>query len=497
MKNVHARPRLGPRITAMPADGDFVFGPYQLDTRLKQLVRDGAPVDLSPRQFDILHALVSRAGDILSKDALIIVGWRDVAVSDSSVEKIVFHLRQRLDADHPDRYIATVARRGYRFAAPVTRVDRRRADEDLAALLAPHRAWTEGRAALETLERDRIADARSTFERLIAHHSGQAVFHVGLANACAMQFEATRTDARPDTEALRHAAVHARTACHLNPDLAEAWATLGFVLERTGERDDALAALGRAVMLEPDNWRHQFRLAAGSWGEDRLRAARRALSACPHLPMAHWLAASVSVARDALDRAEREVDAGLAILAVESTEPARFSTVAFHWLKGLLCLARGDAGEAMAAFDRELALEARDHLYARECAANTWYAKGACQLEGGDREAARAAFREAIARVPRHPMAHAGLAILDGVPLVARASGDDDAPLPVDLAFARAARLVSAGDTSAAAAIAGVALAAAPPGNAGWLLPIEPLIGVRHAREAWTPVLAALHLRAR
>jgi hypothetical protein len=94
-------------------------------------------------------------------------------------------------------------------------------------------------------------------------------------------------------------------------------------------------------------------------------------------------------------------------------------------------------------------------------------------------------------------MAHAGLAILDGVPLVARASGDDDAPLPVDLAFARAARLVSAGDTSAAAAIAGVALAAAPPGNAGWLLPIEPLIGVRHAREAWTPVLAALHLRAR
>ena len=100
MKNMHARPRLGPRITAMPADGDFAFGPYQLDTRLKQLVRDGAPVDLSPRQFDILHALVSRAGEILSKDALIVVGWRDVAVSDSSVEKIVFHLRQRLDVLH-------------------------------------------------------------------------------------------------------------------------------------------------------------------------------------------------------------------------------------------------------------------------------------------------------------------------------------------------------------------------------------------------------------
>jgi len=60
-----------------------------------------------------------------------------------------------------------------------------------------------------------------------------------------------------------------------------------FVLERTGRRDDARAALGRAVTLEPDNWRHQVRLALGSWGETRLRAARRALAECPHLPLAH------------------------------------------------------------------------------------------------------------------------------------------------------------------------------------------------------------------
>ena len=161
-----------------------------------------------------------------------------------------------------------------------------------------------------------------------------------------MQFEATRTDPAPDADALRLAASHAQHACRLSPDLAEAWATLGFVLERTGRRDDALAALGRAVTLEPDNWRHQVRLSLGSWGETRLRSARRALAECPHLPLAHWLAASVFVARDALDRAEREVDSGLGVAAVESHEAAPFSVVALHWLKGLLCLARGAADEA-------------------------------------------------------------------------------------------------------------------------------------------------------
>lgn len=489
---------LGPRrISAMPAGGDFAFGPCQLDTRAKQLVRHGAPVELSPRQFDILHALVSRAGEILSKDLLVTIGWRDVIVGDSSVEKMIFQLRQRLDADDAQRYIKTVPRRGYQFVSEVTRIERRQRDDDLAALLAPHRAWTEGLAALETLERTQIAHARATFERLIVQHAGQALFHIGLANACVMQFEATRTDAAPDADALRLAAAHAHEACRLSPDLAEAWATLGFVLERMGRREEALAALARAVMLEPDNWRHQFRLAAASWGEARLRAARRTLAQCPHLPMAHFLAASVYVARDAAGQAERELDAALAIVEAESREPTRFSAVALHWCKGLLLLGRGAVDEAMAAFGRELALEARGHVYARECAANTWYAIGACHLARGNRDAAREAFGEALARVPRHPMAHAGRAILDADGGVPSLSSPDGGSVPVDLAVAHAARLVWAGDAAGAATVFTAALAAAPPGNAGWLLPIEPLLGVSRSRDVWTPALAALHLRAR
>jgi len=182
--------------------------------------------------------------------------------------------------------------------------------------------------ALDSLQCDRISTARATFEQLLQQHPAAAAYQIGMANACAMQFEATRTDPAPDVAALRLAESHALNACHIDPHLAEAWATLGFVLERTGRRADALAALERAVVLEPDNWRHQVRLALGSWGEARLRAARRALAQCPQLPLAHWLAATVFVARNALDQAERDVDRALAVAAVESPDAAPYSMVA-------------------------------------------------------------------------------------------------------------------------------------------------------------------------
>jgi len=162
---------------------------------------------------------------VLSKDVLIHAGWRDIAVGDNSLEKLIGQLRRRLDADDLNRYIRTVPRHGYQFVAPVTRVENQEAEPDLEVLLAPHRAWTEGRAALESLQYDQVSKARATFQRLLAQHPGEATYHIGMANACVMQFEATRTDPTPDADALRLAASHAQHACRLGPDLAEAWAT--------------------------------------------------------------------------------------------------------------------------------------------------------------------------------------------------------------------------------------------------------------------------------
>jgi DNA-binding winged helix-turn-helix (wHTH) protein len=479
----------------MPSTGGFAFGPFRLDPTSRRLLKDGASVVLTPQQFDLLHAFARSAGAVLTNDDLIAAAWGGAIVEDNAIAKAVMRLRRTLDAQDPKRYIDNLPRRGYRFAAPVTRVDGPEIDIDVRALLAPHAALLDGRTALETLGRDQIARARAEFERLVRRDGRDAAAHVGLAHACAMQFEATRADRDPDVDAIRTAETHAREAVRLNPNSGEAWATLGFVLGRTDHRGDALAALRRATTTEPGSWQHQLRLAEGSWGEERLRASRRTLELAGESPLAHFFAATVFVARGALAEAERHVDAGLVAMpdgSPSSSAPARFPAVALHLTKGLLCLARGKEDEAMASFARERTLEPTGHFYARESAANAWYSIGAVEYRRGNSPAARVAFDEAIARVPRHSMAHAGLALLDGKSDIAAFA---DAPLTVDIAMARAALLVAAGDTHAAALVSD-AIDAAPPGNAGWLLAIEPLLDVQSARELWTPALAKIRTLA-
>jgi DNA-binding winged helix-turn-helix (wHTH) protein len=478
----------------MPADV-YAFGPFELDPERRQLRHEGRPMAVPSRQFDLLHLLVARAGQVLSKDALVDAAWSGVAVTDNSVEQAISGLRRLLAVKGAAPLIETQARRGYRFAGDVRRIGRRATDDTLDALLAPHRAWIEGRAALETLERDEILRARAVFEQVLAQVPDQASAHVGLANAHVMAFEMTRSDARPDAASLETALRHAREACRLDAGYGEAWATLGFVLERTGMHTDALAASRRAVSLEPDNWRHHLRLAYSSWGEERLREADRALALLPGFPLAHWVAATVHVARQSLDEAERHLTAGLAAQDTAPPATARFSGVALHWLLGLLCLARGDERGADEQFTRELALESGGQLYARECCANVWYARGAMRLHRGDREGARAAFDEAIRRVPVHVMARVGLTALGADMLTATTASSADADRAGQV-LALAGRDVLAGDASSAARQIDMVLRAAPPGSALWLLPLEPLLRVWSEPHAWASPLRSLRNRA-
>lgn len=484
----------------------FAFGAWELDPKRKQLFRDGEPMAIGARQLDLLIALVTQPGRILTKDQLIAVAWEDVAVTDNSLEQMISALRRLIGSS----CIETLPRRGYRFAADVTRTERRETDEALDALLAPHRAWIEGRAALETLEGTQIQHARDVFERVLAAAPDQAQAHVGLANACLFQFEMTRADVAPDREALARAAEHAREACRLDPEYGEGWATLGFVLTRTGHDAEGKAALRRAVTLEPDNWRHHLRGSYGSWGEERLRASSRTLALLPDFPMAHWLAATVHVARHALGEAERELRAGLAAQARQSETPGRFGAVALHWLSGLIALTRDDDEAAMRAFERELAAEGRGLLYQRECCANVEYAIGALHLRRQRASDAIAAFERALARMPGHALAHIGLAHARAMATTGHASARSGEPLsslgtlaeraksasPMDVALARAVLLIHTGTVGEAAQIVGQALDASPPGQAGWLLPVEPLLHVHAHPDIWAGALTRLATRA-
>lgn len=471
------------------AAGDtYTFGPFTLDVGGRRLTKNDDVVALSGRHFDLLCLLVARAGELLSKDVLSSAGWPDVAVGDNSVEQAISLLRRTL----PPSYIETEARRGYRFTQAVTKADVRQSDEALEALLAPHRAFVEGRAALETLDREQIARARTVFASVLAQAPEQASAHVGLANACIMQFETTRAEPRPDVTVLGEAMVHAREACRIDAGYGEAWATLGLVLDRTGRNTDAIAAVRRAVALEPDNWRHHVRLAYTSWGEERLRGARRTLTLFPGFPIGHWLAATVLIARQAYGEAERELETGLESGQIN---PQRFSGVALHWLRGLLAMVAGDDDLARAHFARELQQEHGGHLYARECCANTWYALGALECRRGERELADRAFAQTLDRIAAHPCALAARSALHGEGLDVSAFAVQASS--VDRAIASAVH-AAVSDTAAEATVAAVhdALAAAPPGSAGWLLPIEPMLHVAARPERWAAALTTLRHRA-
>jgi TolB-like protein len=97
----------------------YRFGPFVLDVTDRSLKRDGVPVPLTPKLFDLLVALVEGAGRLVEKDALLKKVWPDVAVEEGNLTKGVFSLRQLLDSDDSSRYIETIPKRGYRFVAPV------------------------------------------------------------------------------------------------------------------------------------------------------------------------------------------------------------------------------------------------------------------------------------------------------------------------------------------------------------------------------------------
>ncbi len=471
----------------------YRFGPFELNSAHRRLICGREPVALPDRHVQILLVLASNAGHVVTKEALMEAAWRDVAVGDNSVERAIWNVRKALGSQPGgEPYIETLARQGYRFVAPVERGEPLQSNVAIDTLLAPYRAFVDGRAALETLDRDAVVRAGRVFTEALRAAPDHPAAHIGLANACVLAFESTRVDAAPDLAALQQADHHAREGCRLDPSSGDAWSTLAFVLHRSGDARQATAAARKAVRLEPDDWLHYVRLAFVCWGEERLRAVNRALTLCPGLAFAHWFAATVFVARQAFDTAIEHLRAGCAAQDAQR-ETGRFGAVGLHLLHGLVLAARGASDEALEEFEREIALEDERHVYARECGAFTWYAVGALRLRQGRRDDAEAAFHEALTRVPGHALARVGLAAISPSP-------DAHVTFPgvnnVDAAIAKAAVLALAGKHHEAASACGEALERTDPGPAGWLLPVEPLVHVSAHPDTWAQTLAILRHRA-
>jgi DNA-binding winged helix-turn-helix (wHTH) protein/tetratricopeptide (TPR) repeat protein len=383
----------------------------------------------------------------------------------------------------------------------------RRAVGDTSSLEA-YEAFTEGRVRLEALDASLVPAAIAGFERAIEADPRYAVAHVGLANARFWQYEMSRARNHLDAALLARAIDHVRRAIDLERDLAEAHATLSFLLVSAGRATEALAEARRAVALEPGYWGNQFRLAHAAWGEERLQALARAVDLYPEFPFIHFEAAMVHIARGNLDPAESVLREGGLVQDRQSDRKQRYPAKGLHWLLGLVRLARGDAAEAQREFHAEIT-SGSSQLYAAEFAMNAHDGSGFAWLDNGDPEAAAVQFRCALELFPEHARSLVGL----GAAL--EASGDTAGG---EAAFARVDAAVEAlrrGGRGSEATLA-AAMHHAVRGRqqeafdclealleraelpfTGWTIPVEPLLARLRETTAFVRLAERLAERAR
>src|SRR5215471_10590455 len=140
----------------------YEFGKFRLDAAEHLLLRDGKPIQLTPKAFQTLLVLVRNGGRLVEKDELMRQVWADAFVEEANLARNIWVLRRALGDDEDEhRYIETVPKLGYRFVAPVRELS------DEAVDLQVHR---HVRAQIVTEELDTSSpEAVSTAPPDVAH----------------------------------------------------------------------------------------------------------------------------------------------------------------------------------------------------------------------------------------------------------------------------------------------------------------------------------------
>ena len=100
---------------------DVRFGPFTLITSERLLLCEGEPVRIGSRALDILIALVTRAGEVITKEELISTVWPRTFVEETNLRVNVAALRKALgDLKEPHRFISNITGRGYCFVASIS-----------------------------------------------------------------------------------------------------------------------------------------------------------------------------------------------------------------------------------------------------------------------------------------------------------------------------------------------------------------------------------------
>jgi len=113
------------------------IGEWWADRSTNELGRSGRTVRIEPKAMEVLIALASRAGQVVSREQLLGELWPGVVVGDEALTQSVIKLRRALgDNPRSPAYIETISKRGYRLIAPVGGEP-----APLAPPQRPRRAW--------------------------------------------------------------------------------------------------------------------------------------------------------------------------------------------------------------------------------------------------------------------------------------------------------------------------------------------------------------------
>ncbi|MFD1395485.1 response regulator transcription factor [Kroppenstedtia eburnea] len=109
------------RDQGIPGDRNCLrVGELEIDTEGYEVRKKGDPVDLTPKEFELLIHLASHRGKVLSRDQLLNAVWDYDYIGDTRIVDVhVSHLREKVEEDSRNPiYIKTVRGIGYKFEGP-------------------------------------------------------------------------------------------------------------------------------------------------------------------------------------------------------------------------------------------------------------------------------------------------------------------------------------------------------------------------------------------
>ncbi len=145
----------------------YAFEQYRLDSGKRTLFAGNELVNLRPKAFDTLLALVENSGSVMSKEDLMKLVWADEFVEENNLAQHIHTIRKSLGAgDDGPKYIETIPKRGYRFVANVVALDDQRPTN------GANYQYCEDKSGEDRSGEDRSGEARYGEDRYGGSHAG-------------------------------------------------------------------------------------------------------------------------------------------------------------------------------------------------------------------------------------------------------------------------------------------------------------------------------------